>query len=67
MNKIFLFYTSEGYCQSPKGQDIPNCQLLGQASGATKAEALHALMNDNPWIADCGYDIRSIQGVEIVG
>lgn len=55
----FIFYTSEGYTESPEGEMIESCQLLGDAEGATAKDAYDNLLSENPWIRKCGFDLKS--------
>lgn len=52
----YIFYTLEGYTQSPNGNKVENCQVIGIASGADKQDALVHLLADNPWIAEHRFD-----------
>lgn len=62
----YLFYTTEGYTQSPDKREIDNCQVLGQAQGKTQEEALQQLLADNPWILEYNYNPIAIIGYQIV-
>ena len=53
----YIFYTREGYTEGPNGKRVENCQLLGEAEGETAKEALENLLNENPWIADSGFEV----------
>ena len=55
--KTFIFYTSEGYTESPDCGAIDNCQLLGEAKGESAKEALDNLLKENPWIIENGFHI----------
>lgn len=63
----YIFYTPEGYT-SPPNEDmaVENCQLLGFARGLNKEEALEALIADNPWIEECGFEVCQIMGVQVI-
>lgn len=63
--KEYIIYTIEGYTQTPKGEDIENCQILGSANAATFEEAKMRFLEENPWIKRCGYDEIII--CEVVG
>ena len=54
----YIFYTTEGFTQSPDGEDIDNCQLLGCAYGQDKQEAMDNLLTENPWIKERGFEPR---------
>ena len=46
----YIFYTLGGRTESPDGQEVENCQLLGEANGENAGEALSQLLSENPWI-----------------
>lgn len=52
----YIFYTTEGFTQDPKGDDVENCQLLGQAFGDDMSDARCNLVKENPWIEEHGFD-----------
>lgn len=56
--KTFLFYTTEGYTESPRNIAIQNCQLLGEANGKTVEEAFLNLLKENSWIEESGFHIH---------
>ncbi len=56
----YIFYTTEGFTQDPKGNDVENCQLMGIASGANMEDAKNHLLRENPWIEEHGYDPRML-------
>lgn len=56
----YLFYTSEGSCQAPNGDNIENCQILGEECGQSASEALEKLLLNNPWINGLGYNQAKI-------
>lgn len=57
----YIFYTTEGYCESPnKSCKVENCQLLAYAKGINVAEAQENMLKDNPWIIEYGYNINNI-------
>lgn len=56
----YIFYTTEGYTQDPKGHDVANGQLIGRAFGDTPQEARQHLLSDNPWIAAHHYDTSAL-------
>lgn len=55
MNK-YIIYTPEGWTESPNGDEIENCQMLGRAMGNDEDEAIENLLKDNEWISESGYD-----------
>ncbi|MBE6331053.1 MAG: hypothetical protein E7070_01925 [Bacteroidales bacterium] len=52
----FVIYTTEGFTQDPNGNDIENCQMLGEACGNNLDEAKDNLLKENPWIAKAGFN-----------
>lgn len=54
----FIFYTSEGYTESPSGKCVENCQLLGVADGETVKEAFDNLLRENSWVSESGFSIE---------
>lgn len=63
--KEFIFYSLEGTTYDPCGEEVENCQLLGQASGKTKSEALHNLLKEHPWITEHHFNEYEIMGREL--
>ena len=59
MNK-YIFYTFEGFTQSPNEDDVENLQILGFESAYTKAEALNNLIKNNDWIIQSGFSLEEI-------
>lgn len=54
----YIFYSCEGFTYPPKeGSIVDNCQVLGLALGQNAKEAQDNLLNENPWIVECGFDI----------
>ena len=64
--KSFIFYTPEGYCESPNNQKAENFQVLGIERGDNHDQALKHLLDNNPWIADFGYSLDAVLYKEIV-
>ncbi len=46
---------TEGYTESPNGEALNNCQMLGIAEGKTRAEAIAALFAAESWLAEAGF------------
>ena len=55
----YIFYTTEGFTQDTKGNDVENCQLIGMAFGENKNEAKNNLMKENPWIKEHSFDEKT--------
>ena len=62
----YIFYTTEGFTQSPDGEDIDNCQLLGCAYGQDKHDSMDNLLKENPWIKERGFEPCEIICKELV-
>lgn len=60
MNK-YIFYTLEGFTQSPTNEDCNNIQILGFENGNNQSEAMNNLITENKWIEKLGFDITEIQ------
>ena len=63
----YIFYTLEGFTESPTGEEVENCQVLGHAIGADAKEAKANLLENNPWIKEKGFDVYEIIAREVVG
>ncbi len=59
MNR-YIFYTSEGFSQTPLGKDVENMQVLGFADGVSVERAMENLLYGNPWIEEGGYSQNKI-------
>ena len=65
--KEYLFYTQEGRTDPPlEGKEVNNCQLLGLAQGMDGEDAKGALLRENAWIVDVGFDPELIRWYEVV-
>ena len=56
----YIFYTDEGYCESPNGTQTENFQVLGFEKGNSKDEALNKLIGNNSWIKESDYSYENI-------
>lgn len=57
----YLFYTLEGYTNPPReDKEVDNCQILGFAWGNDEYEARKALLEENPWIEEVGFNPRKV-------
>lgn len=55
--KEFLIITSEGTTYAPDESEVENCQILGRIEAENEMQARRKLMDDNPWIEECGYNM----------
>ena len=58
--KGYVFYTAEGFTESPSSEQVENLQILGFENGNTEQEALYKLLQNNEWIELCGFDTTQI-------
>lgn len=58
--KEYVFYTCEGYTESPTGKPVENIQILGFANGDNHNVALNDLIKRNQWIVEKDFDIHKI-------
>jgi len=64
----YLFYTPEGRTLAPDAsREVENCQVLGRARGRNPAEAKTALLQDNPWIVESGFDPARFLAAKLCG
>ena len=61
----FIFYTTEGFTQDPKGDDVENCQVIGRTFGDDMDDARNNLLKENPWIEEHGFDADMFIGKEL--
>lgn len=64
--KEFVFYTFEGYTESPTGQAVENIQILGFEFGENEIEARNHLIKENEWIIENGFRENRIIGRQIL-
>lgn len=62
----YLFYTGEGYTQSPDFSNVENLQILGEANGADINEAFERLLKENPWIEKSKFSHAEIHGKQLL-
>ena len=63
--KSFVFYTAEGYTESPSGEQVENYQIIGFEKGNTQEEALQKLLK-NGWIERGGFKRTEIIAQQLV-
>lgn len=61
----YIFYTDEGYCESPNGTQTENFQVLGFEKGNSKEEALKNLLDNNSWIKEYAYNLDKIICIQV--
>ena len=58
--KQFVFYTCEGYTESPTQKVVENIQILGFEEGKSIKEANKNLLFKRPWIIESGFNEQEI-------
>ena len=64
--KEFIFYTLEGYTESPTGKSVENIQILGFEEGSSIKEAKERLIEKEPWIIEDGFIKQEIIGKQLL-
>ena len=65
--KEYVFYTFEGYTESPTGEMVENIQLLGFENGKNEKHARENLIKDCQWIEESGFDKCRIEAKQLLG
>ena len=64
--KRFVFYTCEGYTESPTGEIVENIQVLGFESGKNEKLAREKLISQRKWIEEMGFDKNEIESKQLL-
>ena len=48
----YIFYSEDGYCESPTGEQVENFQVLGITNGNNEQQAYASLLKENKWIKE---------------
>lgn len=48
----YIFYSEDGYCESPTGEKVENFQVLGITNGKDEQQAYTNLLEENKWIRE---------------
>jgi hypothetical protein len=64
--KSFVFYTYEGYTESPTSEPLENIQLLGFESGKNIKLAKQKLITQRKWIEKTGFDKCEIEATQLL-
>ena len=61
----YIFWTQQGWTLAPcENYEVENCQVLGWQTGATLEIARSALLQENPWILEAGFEeMRAAQTI----
>lgn len=62
----YLFYTAEGFTQSPNGEACENMQVLGTAKGIDSVDAMYNLLAENEWIEASGFSKEEVKCVQLL-
>lgn len=61
MMKKYVFYTFEGFTESPTSKECENIQLLGFEEGRNQKDAEKNLIAENKWIKELNFDVDEIK------
>ena len=64
--KEYVFFTFEGYTESPTGVPLENIQILGFECGENENLAKQKLLNNCKWIIESGFNVDEIIGKQII-
>ena len=64
--KEFVFYTFEGYTESPTEQTVENLQILGFEKGVNEKQAKENLISQCGWIKETGFDNYEIESRQLL-
>jgi len=62
----YVFFTSEGFTQSPNGDDVENFQILGFEKSDNKENAINLLLKHNVWIIEKNFNIQKIKSRQLL-
>ncbi len=62
----YIIISSQGYTQSPSGQDVENQQVLGYEFGADESSAKESFFKNNGWLVKAGFDCQSALAYQII-
>ncbi|MBR6566067.1 MAG: hypothetical protein IKK79_04575 [Spirochaetaceae bacterium] len=65
MNR-YVFYTFEGFTESPTNAECDNIQILGFEEGINLNEAKNTLITENAWIQKYGFNIHEIYAKQLL-
>jgi len=66
MMKKYVFYTFEGFTESPTGKECENIQLLGFEEGKNQKDAEKNLIAENKWIKELDFDVDEIKSKQLL-
>lgn len=62
----YMFYTAEGFSQSPNETDCENLQILGFEKAESLESAKEQLLKNNGWILKYGFNAEEILSKKIL-
>ena len=65
MNR-YVFYTFEGFTESPSNAECENIQILGFENGSNLNEAKSTLIAENGWIKELGFNADEIHARQLL-
>ena len=60
----FIFFTEEGFTETPRNEDIENFQVLGMANGVDEEDASNNFIQKYDFLKNAGY--RNAFAMELV-
>ena len=61
----YIFFTPEGYTESPNESEVFTLQVLGYEHGDNPEAARERLIANNRWILDGGFNVAMIKWNEL--
>ena len=62
----YVFYTFEGFTESPTNEVCENIQILGFEDGSNLNEAKNVLIAENGWIKELGFNADEIHARQLL-
>ena len=62
----YVFYTFEGYTESPSNKECENIQLLGFECGKDKVDAKQKLVETRGWLKKLDFDVNEIESRQLL-
>lgn len=63
--KKYVYYTWEGFTESPSGEWVENLQILAAIDTYSEVQAYQILLKDHSYFADMGFDLRCVGVYEV--
>lgn len=62
----YVFYTYEGYTESPSNKECENMQIIGFESGNDNLYAKRKLVETRSWIKELNFDVNKIESKQLL-